>query len=88
MQYSSFPVIDIVATGEKISRLRVEHGLTVKDLQEFFGFEQPQAIYKWQWGKSLPSIDNLVVLSFVFNVSINDIIVVKEVEHYGSKYIA
>ena len=40
-------------------RLRLEQGLTVRDVQVFFGFEEPQAIYKWQSGKSLPTVDNL-----------------------------
>ena len=41
-----FPVIDPVATGQNIKTLREEKGLTVRDLQAFFGFEEPQAIYR------------------------------------------
>ena len=44
------PVIDMTATGINITRLRVNAGLTVKDLQDIFGFSTPQAIYKWQRG--------------------------------------
>ena len=54
-----FPVIDPAATGANIVRLRLERGLSVRDIQSFFGFEEPQAIYKWQRGQSLPSVDNL-----------------------------
>ena len=50
MQQNQYPVIDPVATGENIVRLRQERGLSVRDLQAFFGFEEPQAIYKWQRG--------------------------------------
>ena len=70
-----FPVIDPVATGANITRLRQERGLTVHDLQRFFGFDAPQAIYKWQKGQSLPSIDNLYALSALFQVSMNEILV-------------
>lgn len=70
-----FPVIDPVATGENIVRLRRERGLTVRDLQQFFGFEEPQAIYKWQKGRSLPSVDNLYALSELFQISMNEILV-------------
>lgn len=70
-----FPVIDPVATGANITRLRRERGLTVRDLQHFFGFEEPQAIYKWQRGQSLPSIDNLYALSALFHLSMNEILV-------------
>ena len=70
-----FPVIDPAATGANITRLRQERGLTVRDLQRFFGFEEPQAIYKWQRGQSLPSIDNLYALSELFQISMNEILV-------------
>lgn len=43
-----------------------------------FGFATPQAIYKWQQGISLPTVDNLVVLAAVFQVKIDDILVVDD----------
>ena len=69
------PVIDLTATGINITRLRVNAGLTVKDLQDIFGFSTPQAIYKWQRGTALPTVDNLVVLAAVFGVRIEDILI-------------
>lgn len=71
-----FPKIDMMGTGKNIERLRKENCLTVKQLQEIFGFESPQAIYKWQWGDSLPSVDNLLVLAEVFGVSLSSILVI------------
>ena len=71
----NIPVIDMVKTGQKITKLRIKAGLTVKDLQRVFGFATPQAIYKWQRGDCLPTLDNLVVLSSIFGVFIDDIIV-------------
>lgn len=41
MSLVSFPVIDPAATGKNIMRLRLEQGLTVRDVQVFFGFEEP-----------------------------------------------
>ena len=58
-----FPVIDMAATGSVIKALREQNGYSVQDVQEYFGFEQPQAIYKWQRGETLPSVDNLYALS-------------------------
>ena len=69
------PVIDMTATGRNITRLRVNAGITVRDLQDIFGFNTPQAIYKWQRGTALPTVDNLVVLAAVFGVRIDDILV-------------
>ena len=67
------PVIDMTATGIKITRMRENAGLTVKDMQEVFGFSTPQAIYKWQRGATLPSVDNLAVLAAIFGVTVDDI---------------
>ena len=40
-----------------------------------FGFNSPQAIYKWQNGAALPTVDNLIVLAALFGVLIDDILV-------------
>ena len=72
----NFPTINLMATGQNIVRLRKAAGLSGKDLQDIFGFATPQAIYKWQKGAAMPTIDNLVVLAMVFQVKMDDIIVV------------
>ena len=71
----NMPVIDMVRTGQNIGRLRKQAGLSVKDLQDIFGFATPQAIYKWQQGVALPTIDNLVVLAAILQVRLDDILV-------------
>jgi len=81
MSLTQFPVIDLKATGANIVRLRQEHGLTVRDLQRYFGFEEPQAIYKWQRGQSLPTVDNLYALSTLLNVPMNEILVAADTPH-------
>ena len=70
------PTIDMVATGKNIEMLRKAAGISVRDLQDIFGFGTPQAIYKWQHGAAMPTIDNLVVLAAVLQVKIDDILVV------------
>ena len=77
------PIIDPAATGQRIAELRTKAGLSVRDLQAVMGFETPQAIYKWQHGASLPSIDNLVILAAVLGVSIDEILVCDEVAAAG-----
>ena len=72
----AMPIIDMVATGKNIERLRKNAGISVKDLQNVFGFGTPQAIYKWQHGTAMPTIDNLVVLADVLQVRIDDFLVV------------
>lgn len=63
----NMPVINMAATGKNIYTLRKAAGLSVRDMQNIFGFATPQAIYKWQNGTAMPTIDNLVVLSAVAN---------------------
>jgi transcriptional regulator with XRE-family HTH domain len=72
------PVIDMQETGKNITMLRKRNNFTVRELQTVFGFSTPQAIYKWQNGSTLPMVDNLLVLSVLFHVKIEDILVVKE----------
>lgn len=71
----SFPTIDMVATGRNIADMRQRAGMTVQDLQQIFGFSTPQAIYKWQRGTAMPTLDNLIVLAAVFGTSMDQIIV-------------
>jgi len=68
------PVIDMAATGRNIQRLRRAAGLSVRDLQQVFGFSTPQAIYKWQRGAALPTLDNMAVLARTLGVPIEDIL--------------
>ena len=72
------PVIDMTATGLNITRMRIRAGLTVRDIQDFFGFSTPQAIYKWQRGTAMPTVDNLAVLAAVLGVKIDDILVFQD----------
>ena len=74
----NLPVIDMIRTGQNIGRLRKQAGLSVRDLQDIFGFATPQAIYKWQQGAALPTLDNLVVLAAVLQVRMDDILVITD----------
>lgn len=77
IKMSTLPVIDLIATGQNIAKKRKHAGYSVRQMQKILGFSTPQAIYKWQRGESLPSIDNLAVLAAVLNVKMDDIIVYK-----------
>lgn len=78
------PAIDMVATGQNIARLRETRGMTVRELQVIFGFATPQAIYKWQHGTALPTVDNLLVLAAVFGVHIEEILAVRQIQTAAS----
>lgn len=74
----SIPTVNLIATGENINRMRLEAGIAVKDVQEACGFSTPNAVYKWIHGQSLPTIDNMLILASMLNVTLNDILVVEE----------
>ena len=71
----NLPVVNMQQTGQNITMLREQRGISVKQLQCMMGFATPQAIYKWQHGESLPTVDNLVALSAIFAVPIDAILI-------------
>ena len=71
------PNIDMESTGKNIKFLRETAGLSVKKLADILEFETVQGIYRWQEGKTLPAIENLILLSNLFNKTINEIVIVK-----------
>lgn len=84
------PIINMKATGGNIKRLRRENGYTIRELQKVFNFNEPQAIYKWQRGDCLPTVENLLVLSHLFKVTIEGILIYDEMPFpyvYNSKLL-
>ena len=76
-----YPVIDMKRTGENIQKLREECGLTVNDIRRYISLESPRAIYQWQKGTVLPSVDHLLALSILFGVKMEDILVFTTTTH-------
>lgn len=62
-------------TGKRIRKLLVESGITVRDVQEAMELESPQAVYKWLNGKALPSTENLLILSEMLRIPMEQILV-------------
>ena len=79
----SFPVIDVPATSKNLKKLRESHGISVANLQQLLDMANPQSIYTWEDSnnKYLPRLDNLVILSKIYKVSIDDLIVLKKSEN-------
>lgn len=67
--------INLGKTGEQLKTITKEKGYEVRDLMTLTGYSS-QAVYKWFNGKSLPSIDTLVVLSKALNMEINELLVI------------
>ena len=74
MDYPKFPVVDAKAIGARIHYLRKKNHFRVDDISEFMGFGTPQAVYKWQRGDSIPTVDNLLALSSLFGTTVDYIL--------------
>ena len=75
--YGNVPANDTEATGLKIRSWRIRNRYKIVDIQDVFDFNTPQAIYKWESGRSLPTIENLLALSMIFGCRVEDLIVLK-----------
>ena len=75
----SNPVIDVPATSKNLKNLRESHNFTVAQVQKLLGMENPQSIYNWENSESkyLPRLDNLVFLAKLYEVSIDELLVIK-----------
>ena len=72
-----YPVIDPVSTGVNIKTLITKSGNTVAGVGRMLGITDMSTMYKWLRGDALPGIDNMLALSMLLGVSINDILVTK-----------
>ena len=83
----TFPTLNVKETGTRIKSLRVSNGYSVEEVAGYMGFTGPQAVYKWEWGRSLPTVDNLFALSRLYGVAIEEILVGNdEFFHYIGKF--
>lgn len=71
----SYPEIDMNRTGEHIRYLMSVHGYDVKDIQEILQLSCPQPIYRWLKGQILPSVNHLLVLSRLFRVHMEELLI-------------
>lgn len=73
-----------MTVGEKIANLRKEKNLSQLQLAEQLGVSR-QAISKWESGTAMPGIDNVIVLSCFFGVTIDFLLKekVNEVQEIG-----
>lgn len=66
--------INMMATGQRIHDLRVQKGTTIKEIQNACGVTST-SVCNWQNGRSMPTIDNLVILASLWDVRIDDLII-------------
>ena len=74
------PIIDVAATAANIKAYRIRAGYSVREIQNIFNFSSPEAIYAWEKGKYLPTIDNMIIIAAVYGVTIDNIVITRTVE--------
>ncbi len=70
-----YPVIDMVATGERLNSARRERNISVNEMREYLGFNNATSIYRWIRGESLPTLENMYAISILFSMPVNELLV-------------
>ena len=71
--------VDMVRTGQNICRAMEDHGVRASDIMEACGFTTRNAVYRWMNGKSLPTIDNMVILAYMVETALQDLIATEDI---------
>lgn len=79
-------IIDLQSTAKNIKRLRIERNVSAQQLADMMGIAV-QAVYKWERGVNLPSVDNMFFLADIYHVNVDDIIVRKQYNMTFSPYV-
>lgn len=69
--------VNLKKTGEHLKNLMIENGYSVKDIQEYLCFSCPQPIYKWFKGQRMPTVENFYLLSQLFHVHMEDLLIIE-----------
>lgn len=74
----TYPNIDMMQTGLQLKAYMNHAGMSVRDIQMYLHLSCPQPIYRWISGKVLPSVDHLLMLSELFGVHMEELLVKME----------
>jgi len=64
--------INRVKTGENIYMLLEKVELTYEQLAEYLNLSTPRVIYDWINGKKAPRVEHVAILSWLFNVNLEE----------------
>ena len=70
-------IINMEKTGDRI-RQYIDANSSMKEVAEYLGVT-PYSVYKWTYGQSLPTIDNLVNLADFLNVPMYNLLIVEDI---------
>ena len=70
-------ILDKDATSKKIRSLIAKSAFTHERLAELLQLNSPRVIYDWQSGKKMPNVENLFNLALIFNMKMEDLLIMK-----------
>ena len=70
-------IINMEKTGDRI-REYIEDNSSVKEVAEYLGLTL-FAVYKWTYGQSIPSLDNLINLADFLNVPMYNLLIIEDI---------
>lgn len=66
--------LDMIMTGKRMRNIIMKSGYTIKDIQKRLNLSCPQPIYRWLNGQTLPSLDNLYMLSGILKTPMEELL--------------
>lgn len=79
-QECMYPQIDMKLTGVNLKFLCMLYRKKVKDITQYLQVASVQSVYDWFYGKTLPTIDHLMALSILFELPMEDLLVLKKMD--------
>ncbi len=79
-------MLDLKIIGEVICFYREKKNMTQQDLAEYL-YVTRQTISKWETGKSIPSIELMVELTKLFNITIDDLLYGQKSQNHDISYL-
>ncbi len=74
--------VDIIETSRRLKELCTEKGYGASEIQKHLRLQSVQSVYSW-WSvksKNIPGLDHLLQLSDLMGCTMEDMLVLKEVE--------
>ena len=66
--------LDMLMTGKRLRDMIAKKGYSIKEIQNKLSLSCPQPIYRWMNGQTLPSLDNLYMLSHILELPMEDLL--------------
>ena len=70
-------IFDKEATSIRLRSLRIKANLTHERLAALLQLNTPRVIYDWEYAKKMPNVENLYNLALIFNIKMEDLLVMR-----------